>query len=164
MKRFVIEQSDADIISHSGLALIGQAIKHHTNLTPEINIQVPLRHGIKHSDVIKSYLTMVCIGKNDFEAVNTIGTENYFMSALDIDDIPSEATLRQRMDGKAKALLPIVAKASRDFLINIQPTLTPLYTGHIPIDADVTPMDNSVVTRKGYRGGAAGRKDGVLKR
>ena len=163
MKRFVIEQSDADIISHNGLALIGQAIKRHTNLTPEINTQVPLRHGIKHSDVIKSYLTMVCIGKNDFEAVNTIESENYFMIALDIDDIPSEATLRQRMDGKAKAFLPIVAKVSRDFLINIQPTLTPLYTGHIPIDAEVTPMDNSVVTRKGYRG-AAGRKDGVLKR
>jgi hypothetical protein len=134
MKRFKIEQSDADIISHSGLALIGQAIKRHTNLTPEINTRVPLRHGTKHSDVIKNYLAMVCVGKNAFEAINTIESENYFMSAMDIDDIPSEATLRQRMDGKAKAFLPIVEKASRDFLINIQPTLAPLYTGHIPFN------------------------------
>jgi hypothetical protein len=149
VKRFKIEQSDADIISHSGLALIGQAIKRHTNLTPEINTQVPLRHGTKHSDVIKSYLAMVCVGKNDFEAINTIESENYFMSAMDIDDIPSESTLRQRMDAKAKAFLPIVEKASRDFLINIQPTLAPLYTGHIPIDADVTPMDNSGSHKEG---------------
>jgi hypothetical protein len=108
-----------------------------------------LRHGTKHSDVIKNYLAMVCIGKNDFEAINTIESDNYFMSAMDIDDIPSEATLRQRMDGKAKVFLPIVEKASRDFLINIQPTLAPLYTGHIPIDADVTPMDNSGSHKEG---------------
>jgi hypothetical protein len=76
---------------------------------------------------------MVCIGKNDFEAINTIESENYFMSAMDNDDIPSEATLRQRMDGKAKVFLPIVEKASRDFLINIQPTLAPLYTAIYPL-------------------------------
>ena len=53
MKRFKIEQSDADIISHSGLSLIGQAIKQYTNLSPELDTAVSLRHGTKHSDVIK---------------------------------------------------------------------------------------------------------------
>ena len=149
MKRFKIEQSDADIISHSGLALIGQAIKRYTNLTREIDIRVPLRHGIKHSDVLKSYLAMVSIGKNDFEAINTIESDNYFMSAMDISAIPCEATLRQRMDRNAKAFLPIVERSSRDFLINIQPELKPLYTGHIPIDADVTPMDNGGSHKEG---------------
>jgi len=149
MKRFKIAQSNADIISHSGLALIGQAIKRHTNLTREVDIRVPLRHGIKHSDVLKSYLAMVSIGKNDFEAINTIESEHYFMSAMDINAIPCEATLRQRMDRNAKAFLPIVEKASREFLINIQPELTPLYTGHVPVDADVTPMDNSGSHKEG---------------
>jgi hypothetical protein len=60
MKRFKIEQSDADIISHSGLSLIGQAIKHHTNLSRQLDAGIPLRHGIKHSDVIKSYLALLC--------------------------------------------------------------------------------------------------------
>ena len=54
MKRFKIEQSTADIISQSGLALIGQAINRYTTLTQELDTQVPLRHGIKHSDVLKS--------------------------------------------------------------------------------------------------------------
>ncbi len=149
MKRFKIEQSDADIISHSGLALIGQAVKRHTNLAREIDAQVPLRHGIKHSDVIKSYLAMVCIGKNDFESINTIKSELYFTSAMGINDIPSEATLRQRMDNHAQTFLPIVEKASSDFLTNIKPTLNPLYTGHIPLDADVTPMDNTGSNKEG---------------
>jgi hypothetical protein len=149
MKRFIIEQSNADIVSHGGLALIGQTVKQHTNLAREIDSQVSLRHGIKHSDVIKSYLAMLSVGKNDFEAINTIESEFYFMSAMDIDDIPSEATLRQRMDNNAKVFLPIIEKASIDFLSNIQPTLNPLYTGHIPLDADVTPMDNTGSHKEG---------------
>jgi len=32
MKGFIIEQADADIISHSGLVLIAQAIKHHASI------------------------------------------------------------------------------------------------------------------------------------
>jgi len=43
MKRFKIVQSDADIISHSGLALIGQAVNRHTYLTQQIDALVPLR-------------------------------------------------------------------------------------------------------------------------
>jgi hypothetical protein len=149
MKRFKIVQSDADIISHSGLALIGQAVNRYTHLTPQIDTLVPLRHGIKHSDVIKSYLAMLCLGKNDFEAINTIESEHYFMDAMGLDDIPSEATLRQRMDNHALAFLPIIEKASRDFLKNIQPVFEPLATGHIPLDTDVTPMDNSGSNKEG---------------
>lgn len=33
MKRFKIVQSDADIVSHGGLSLIGQCVHRHTNLT-----------------------------------------------------------------------------------------------------------------------------------
>ena len=68
MKRFKIEQSTADIVSQSGLALIGQAINRYTTLAQELDTQVPLRHGIKHSDVVKSYLGLVSAGKNDFAA------------------------------------------------------------------------------------------------
>ncbi len=149
MKRFKIEQSDANIVSHGGLALIGQALQRHTSLACEIDARVALRHDIKHSDVIKSYLAMLCQGKNDFEAINTIESEFYFMSAMDISDITSEATLRQRMDNHAKASLPIVEKASLDFLARIQPSLRPLHTGHIPLDAEVTPMDNGGTRKEG---------------
>ncbi len=149
MKRFKIEQSNEDIISHGGLSLIGQAIKQYTHLSKELDSHASLRHGIKHSDIIKSYLALLSIGKNDFEAINTIESEFYFMSAMDINDIPCEATLRQRMDKHAESFLPIVEHASLDFLRNIQPTLTPLATGHLPLDADVTPMDNSGSHKEG---------------
>lgn len=149
MKRFKLEQSNADIISHSGLALVGQAIKKQTRLSPKLDIQVPLRHGIKHSDVIKSYLALLSTGKNDFEAINNIESEFYLMSSMAVKEIPSEATLRQRMDKYADQFLPIVEKSSIDFLSNMKPALRPLSSGHIPIDADVTPMDNSGSHKEG---------------
>ena len=90
----------------------------------------------------------MCVGKNDFEAINSIDSAFFFQLALDVDEISLQATLRQRMDRHAKKFLPIVKKASWDFLKNIRPEFKPLSMRHIPLDADVTPRDNSR-TRKG---------------
>ena len=149
MKRLIIEKSNEDIVAQGGLALIGQAIKNYTNFSQAVDKGVSLRHGIKHSDVLKSYLGLLCLGKNDFEAINTIESENFFMNAMGIDNIPSEATLRQRMDANASRFLPAVNQAIVDFLCQSQPALTPLDTGHVPVDADVTPMDNSGSKKEG---------------
>jgi hypothetical protein len=149
MKRFKFVQSDAEIISHGGLSLIGQAVKNYTTLAQELDKSVPLRHGIKHSDVMNSYLGLLAMGKNDFEAINTIESEFYFMNAFGLDSIPGEATLRQRMDQKAEAFLPIVERASIDFLSRVKAELTPVFSGHLPLDADVTPMDNSGSHKEG---------------
>ena len=64
MKRYHIEHSDADITGHGGLALIGQAVERHTTLTGDVDTQHALRQGIKHSGVLKSYLGLLCPGKN----------------------------------------------------------------------------------------------------
>jgi hypothetical protein len=53
------------------------------------------------------------------------------------------------MDRYATKFLPIVKKASWDFLKNSRPEFKPLSTGHIPLDADVTPMDNSRTRKEG---------------
>ena len=53
------------------------------------------------------------------------------------------------MDRYAMEYLPVIEKASRDFLKSIRPDLEPLYTGHVPLDADVTIMDNSGSSKEG---------------
>ena len=148
MREFKFSQSTSEITGQSGLALIGQALHHHTNLVPDFN-QPPLRHGIQHSDVVASYLGLMCVGKNDFEAINTIDSELFYTQSLGIKALPSEATLRQRMDSYAVEYLPVIEKASRDFLKSIRPDLKPLYTGHVPLDGDVTIMDNSGSNKEG---------------
>jgi hypothetical protein len=61
---------------------------------------------------------------------------------MDIGSSPSDAILRDRMDSRAEAFRPIVERSIRDCLVNRPPALSGLDTGHIPVDADVTPMDN----------------------
>ena len=77
MREFKFSQSTLEITGHSGLALISQVLHHHTHLAQDLN-QLPLRHGIQHADVVGSYLGLLCVGKNDFEAINTIDSELFY--------------------------------------------------------------------------------------
>ncbi len=149
MRRFEIEQSNSNITSNSGLALIGSAINQHTNLVPQLDKTIPLRHGLAHSDLIKGYLGLLSMGKNDFEAIRAMENDDFFKAALDIETIPTVDRLRQRMDERADAYLPLVSQASIDFLTSTQASITPLPMGHVPLDADVTPFDNSGTKKEG---------------
>ena len=57
MKRFILEQSDEEFYSsHSGLALVGLCVNRFARLGKAMKRAIPLRHGISHEDVVKSYL------------------------------------------------------------------------------------------------------------
>lgn len=149
MRRFIIEQKDTELTSHAGLALAGLALNRYSKLAGKVDRAIPLRHGVRHSDFLHTYTGLLCLGKNDFEAVNNVRTDDFFSESLGIAQVPSEATLRQRLDEQAEAFLPYVTAVSIDFLANAKATLTPVWTGHVPLDADVTPMDNSRTHKEG---------------
>lgn len=149
MRRFIIEQSDADFTSHSGLALVGMALNRHSGLPKALDRKVGLRHGIAHSDVLCSYIGLFSLGKSDFEAVENVRDDDFFAEALGITTVPSAVTLRQRLDERAAAFLPLVEAASVDFLLSVDVTPTALDTGHVPLDADVTPLDNANTAKEG---------------
>lgn len=148
MQQFKFSRSTSEITSQSGLALIGRALKHYTAVAEELN-QLPLRHGVAHADIVKSYLGLLCVGKNDFEAINTIDSELFYRQALGIASLPSEATLRQRMDRYATEYLAVIEQGSWDFLKHLRPELEPLTSGHVPVDGDVTVLDNSGSSKEG---------------
>jgi len=150
MKPFILEQSDTEIYtSHSGLTLVGLCINRYTTLAKAVNEAIPLHHGIAHGDIIKSYLGQLCLGKSDFEAVENARGDDYFQTALDIGQVPSAARLRQRFDAHATELLPISYQQSIDFLAHAKVPVSPLETGHVALDIDVFPMDNSKTQKEG---------------
>ncbi len=149
MKRFIIEQTEADLTSHSGLALVGMALNKYTNLSQSLKREISQRHGITHADVVRSYLGLLCLGKSDFEAVSGMREDEFFHTAMGIGTVPSTETLRQRFDERAEAFLPLVVEAGIDFLVNVEGKFTALETGHVPLDADVTPFDNSQTNKEG---------------
>ena len=144
MKRFIIEQSEEEFYtSHSGLALVGLAMNRFTSLASSLEAAAPTDDSISHADVIRSYCGILAQAKSDFVAVEQYRTDDFFREALGAAQVPSEGTMRQRMDDHAEQFLPAASWASIEFLEKIKVPITALSTGHIPLDIDGFVMDNS---------------------
>lgn len=155
--RFKLEQSDKEFYtSTSGLALVGVALNRFTKLTSRTDKAAPKR-GIATSDVLRSYLGLLCQGKSDFAAIRPFFEDDeFFRHSLGLTKVPSPETLRQRLDEFAEILRIIVDAGMVEFLKKSQAQLTPLETGHMPLDLDVFTLDNSDTKKEGvsytYRG------------
>ena len=150
MRRFIITESEADLTSHAGLGLIGMALNERTNLAADSAAVSPLRSdAMSHANILSCYVALLCLGKSDFEAINGFREDEYFAEALDLDQVPSEGILRQRMDANAAAYKAVVEDAAIEFLRRSQARLTPLENGLMPLDCDVTPFDNSQSKKEG---------------
>jgi hypothetical protein len=85
------------------LALVGQYLK-RINTNTVVDPKFPVRSGVANSDIIKSYLGLLCLGKNDFDAIEGFRTDAFFKHSLNVKAVPSSPTLRQRMDAHAPHL------------------------------------------------------------
>lgn len=138
IKRFIIEHSDEGFYtSTSGISLIGLALNRFTDLASSVAKAVPLSHGISHADVIRSFCALLAQGKSGYTAIEQHREDDFFREALDLSQVPSEATLRQRMDDHASEFLRVVSWETAEV------PLTALSTGHIAVDIDGFAMDNS---------------------
>ena len=149
MRTFTLQQSNTEVYTpHGGLALVGQCLNRHTSLTKTARM-VAKRHGIPNIDLIRTYLGQICLGKSDFHAAEQARTDPFFKAAMGIKQSPSSARLRQRFDEDAKALTPLLEEASGEFLATIGAPVTALDLGHVALDIDVFPMDNSQTSKEG---------------
>jgi len=150
MKEFDIEQTDKVISSNAGLVLIGNVL---TSDEFKLKIlQISNDQGKEYSDyvIFKSYLGLLSMGISDYEAIDNYRNDPFFKVCLDIQVVPSKESLRQRLE-----LLSIakVNKAIEEFnilIIKLYAVLTTcLDTNFVPVDFDVSPMDNSRSKKEG---------------
>jgi hypothetical protein len=150
MKRLLIEQSSTETYtSHAGFALVGLCLNQLAAFFKALKVDIPLRHGTSHIDLIKSYIGILCLGKSDFEAIEGFRNDAYFKQALSIGQVLSCSRLRQRLDEHAEALLPIMRQCLITFLIQAKVPVTPLATHHVALDIDVYPMNNENTQKEG---------------
>ncbi len=149
MQKIIVEKSNSEMYTaHSGLNLVGLLINEHTSLCPKVNL-LPGDPIASHADVIKSYLGLLCMGKGDFEAIAGVRKDGWFKTALDVKKVPSKETLRQRFDRHASSFNEAVQAASIEMLKIVKAQISALSTGHVPLDIDVFPMDNSNTKKEG---------------
>jgi len=149
MKRFQIEQSNEEFYtSHSGNALVGLSLNRFTTLASSLATTVPTDDVISHGDIIRSYCGLLSQAKSDFVAIEQYRGDDFFRESLGNEHVPSEGTMRQRMDEHAAAFLPLVSWASIEFLQKVKAPVSPLDTGHVSVDIDGFVMDNSDSTKE----------------
>lgn len=103
MKIEFIQSKDLILTTHAGLTTVGTLIQ-HTDLMKKLNhttlkeFEYPYH---SHADVMKSYLGLLCQGKNDFEPIEPFRKDGVFRVCMQVKRVPSSATLRQRLDAAA---------------------------------------------------------------
>jgi hypothetical protein len=152
MTDFIIKKLPYDPDSTAGLALVGQYLK-RINLNALVDPAFPVRCGIAHSDILRSYLGLLCMGKSDFEAVEALRASPFALRALGLVQVPSSATLRQRFDAQASRWFELIDRINERLLglhIKGQPVdFGLLANGYCPIDIDTFAMDNSHTAKEG---------------
>ena len=151
---FIIKDGDEHLTSHSGLALIG-ALLNRTELGARIDAAtLPgcREPKIVHSDIVKSMIGLLCMGKPDYDAIEAFREVPFFRYSLGIDHCPASPTLRQRLDEVRGAFDRIVKEESARLIRNTAPDIGTVSTrkGELAaLDIDVSPFDNSKTKKEG---------------
>ena len=149
---FEVRFSDERLITASGLSIVGLLLN-RTQLAKRLNkskLADNPHPKITNSDVVLAYLGLLCQGKSDFDHIREMDADpEFFCEALNIKNIPSSETLRQRLDMADIQWLPDILEPNRELFEITEVKFTPCLEEYVPLDADVSPFDNSNTKKQG---------------
>lgn len=155
--KYEIVETDEIISNDTGLVLVNNIIN-LTNFKEKINskehIKVQSRE-ISNKDIFMTYIGILAQGKTEFERADENRKNKYFKQALEIEKSPSCSILRQRFNAigdianNLKDMKKLIDETNVEILQTENVELTPCYKNYIPLDIDVTPMDNSGSKKEG---------------
>lgn len=141
MARFDLKQSSKlQLTSYAGLALIGQCCQ-AAQLEAVIDPKLPVSQGMRTSDVVKSVVGLLSLGKSDFEAIEPFRTDRFFKEALGVSKVPGSVWIRQRLDAKAAQLRELTDELSMRLLERTEAPIT-AHQGFVCVDIDTFVMNN----------------------
>lgn len=154
MSNIKIEFTNERIIPASGLAVVG-AILGKSDFVKRCNrmdvTKNRSQHQIKNGDILLTYIGMLCMGKPQYGVVHEMDDDiEFYKYALGITRaIPSEETLRQRMDDIGNSMREKILSENVEMLRSNGIVPGRLPSGYVPVDIDVTPFDNSKTKKEG---------------
>jgi hypothetical protein len=127
------------------LAFVGKYLK-RVDVNALIDPKFPVRSGVANSEILKNHLALLCMGKSDFDAIESFRDNAFFKRALGLAVVPSSPTLRQRMDTHAASWFELIPQMNQLLLgsrINGKAIdFGALECGYTPVDLDTFAMDN----------------------
>ena len=147
--KVTVSQGSEEINSIGGISLIG-GLFDSLKILKKVDLMqmIKVKTGkIKHSGILKTIAGLFALGKNDYADVTPFHNDAFFRDCLKLSAVPSEETLRQRIDELAQAQdIPGVIQLSNVEMLKKVSDFGSEKTTHgeyIPLDIDVSPLDNS---------------------
>lgn len=111
MRPVQVKQIDYHMAPTAGFVLDEHDLKTLRPVRDEVDVALTLRTGVASSDILRSYLGLLVQNKSDFDAIESLCADKFFMQSPGIGMLPSSPTLRQRMDAGSVPLgAPVPAR------------------------------------------------------
>lgn len=118
-----------------------------------LDARFPTSRGMKSSDIIKSYVGLLCLGQSDFDAITNRRADPAYCKLLQMVRVPSSEWLRQRMEQLAeRGVSDPLAERSVRLLKAVRAPISQesgAAEGYVCLDLDTFVMDNSNSRKEG---------------
>ncbi len=153
MRKIEVVLDNERLITPSGLCMVGQAMGKCNLIKKASRMKTDKRSQpqIKNGDILLTEIGMLTLGHTEFDYVNEFHTdEEYYKESLGIVyGIPSESTLRMRLDTIGQSMNTEILNGNIELFKACKVEPSALENGLVPLDIDVTPMDNSKSHKEG---------------
>ncbi len=141
MSATTFKQSDRfQLTNYAGFSLLGECFT-ASQLDLLVDRKIPVSKGMRTSDLLKSMIALLSIGKSDYEAIEAFSDDEFFKESLGIKKVPSSVWLRQRLNSKATELLSLCNEVNLRLLSRAQVPIT-AHLGYVCLDIDTFVMNN----------------------
>ncbi len=149
MRQLIIKQRGYDLTPVAGLALVGYYLKALQPVLGRLDAALPVKAGVANSDIVRSHVGLLVQGKSDVDAIENFRGDAFYKQTLGLTQLPSNPTLRQRMDARAGEMFDFAAPAIETLLAGQRPDYGVLPCGWLPLDVDTFAMDNGGTSKEG---------------
>jgi hypothetical protein len=136
---YIIKNTTEQLENIGGLILAGEVFK-------RIGLNMASTDEVKHPEVLRAMLGLLVQGRTSYEEIEIYRHSNLYRTALGLNFVPAKETLRLYLKeiSKSETIKPILDTINLNMLEKC--SLTPVASSkcsYIPVDIDVSPMDNS---------------------
>jgi len=160
MKQITIGKGKSELVSTGGNHLCGMLFRNEAQPTLPENLTPKRKDAISDRDVLSAQVGLLCNARNDFNDIELYRDDEVFRHSFGINKLPSEAVFRQRLDELPESKTHGALRESNLSFLSKQTFGTVEVAGLdlVPVDVDVSPLDNSGSAKQGvshtYKGHA----------
>ena len=120
-RALTLKKGNEELLSCGGNALIGQTLCRHVQATLPENFQIRRRDAIGDRDILMTMIGLLANGRSDFIDVELYRDDFVFLHSFGIERLPSEPTLRQRLDQYAPGCTHAALRKLNQSLLKARP-------------------------------------------